>query len=288
MTDDRDLDRRVEASLDHRAHQLHEPAGQLADVWRRVDRRRGRRRGVAVVGSVAVIAVSAAGLLALDRGNEDVPTTAALLDAADEADAAAGATTTGVPTVAPTTTFAVQLWQCTDAVTIQEDPAGHYFRSCFPVVDGRVGVTPTTIVPSTFEHVVEAGDSVFGIASQYGVDPVVLANFNSWDDGVEHPIFVGDVVLIPPEALPLTTQVPSSDVGPGTLVPIDCYGGTTTIAPPGYVCRKPADEILPWETGAQASTPPAPVTTSLTTAPGTTSVPVPEPDATTSVLTTEP
>jgi LysM repeat protein len=72
-------------------------------------------------------------------------------------------------------------------------------------VDPSISTTtspPTTTAPATDAqtHVVVAGDSLFGIAAMYGIDPAILANFNSWPDCLDHPIYVGDIVQIPPGA----------------------------------------------------------------------------------------
>ena len=53
---------------------------------------------------------------------------------------------------------------------------------------------------------VEAGDSVAAIAAVHGVDAGVLATYNQWADGIYHPIFPGDPILIPPGALIPATE----------------------------------------------------------------------------------
>jgi hypothetical protein len=74
--------------------------------------------------------------------------------------------------------------------------------------------------PNEQTHQVQAGDSVYAIASMYGVDPQVLANYNSWPEGIEHPILVGDIVKIPPgypfvslDTLPELTAPPTTAPG---------------------------------------------------------------------------
>jgi LysM repeat protein len=47
-------------------------------------------------------------------------------------------------------------------------------------------------------YTVVAGDAVYSIASKFDVDPVEMANFNDWPEGVNHFLAVGDVVNIPP------------------------------------------------------------------------------------------
>ena len=97
--------------------------------------------------------------------------------------------------------------------------------------------TTTTIPPSGTaadgtspveqQYTVVAGDAVYSIATRYGVDPVELANYNKWTEGINHPINVGDVVLIPPGAK-VPSATPSSGTDTGTTEP----GGTgSTDAP---------------------------------------------------------
>jgi LysM repeat protein len=47
-------------------------------------------------------------------------------------------------------------------------------------------------------YTVVAGDAVYSIANKFDVDPVEMANFNDWPEGVNHFLAVGDVVNIPP------------------------------------------------------------------------------------------
>lgn len=63
----------------------------------------------------------------------------------------------------------------------------------------------TTTVPACTSaeqsYTVVAGDSIAAIAGGFGIDPQILANYNSWPEGIAHPIVVGDVILIPPGAV---------------------------------------------------------------------------------------
>lgn len=61
-------------------------------------------------------------------------------------------------------------------------------------------VPPGGTSPQEQTYTVVAGDSVFKIASLYDLDPTVLANYNSWPEGINHPLFVGDTVRIPPDS----------------------------------------------------------------------------------------
>ena len=83
------------------------------------------------------------------------------------------------------------------------------------VVEDPVTTTSTTTLPSATPegqvdpneqvHVVVAGDSVYKIASMYGITPEALVNYNSWTEGINHFLQVGDEVKIPPNS-----QVPSA------------------------------------------------------------------------------
>jgi LysM repeat protein len=87
--------------------------------------------------------------------------------------------------------------------------------------DTTVPTVPTTtlpgggaaLAPGEQAYTVVPGDSLAGIGERYGVDPNILANYNSWSDCLDHLILPGDVVMIPPnatvpETLPTTTTAP--------------------------------------------------------------------------------
>jgi LysM repeat protein len=61
-------------------------------------------------------------------------------------------------------------------------------------------------VAGTQVYEVQSGDFISGIAADYGIPPESIANFNQWDDGLNHVIQPGDVINIPPGA-----QVPDAD-----------------------------------------------------------------------------
>jgi len=97
------------------------------------------------------------------------------------------------------------------------------------VVEDPVTTTSTTTIPSAPGgqvdpneqiHVVVAGDSVYKIASLYGITPDALVNYNDWPEGINHPLFQGDQVKIPPNS-----QVPSAS--PATQAPSSSGGGDT-------------------------------------------------------------
>jgi LysM repeat protein len=192
MPDQPTLPEILEGTLDHRAESLGEivPTG-LDGVARRVERRRARRRTVAVGGSVAIIAAGAAGLLLVERG-DDAP-----------------APGSAAPSAAPPATELVDVggrWRCQGLVGA--DGEYTYFDECEEVPDGAEvtlipdqlsgAVATTAPVPAEQTYTVVAGDSIFEIAEQYGVEMDALANYNRWDDGIDHVLDVGEVVRIPP------------------------------------------------------------------------------------------
>ena len=111
------------------------------------------------------------------------------------------------------------------------------------VVEDPVTTTTTTTLPTSLpegqvspteqSYVVVAGDSVYKIASKHGITPDALVNYNAWTDGINHPLFQGDVVKIPPNS-----KVPSAT--PDTQAPSSGGGGggttTETTTPAGVGC----------------------------------------------------
>lgn len=79
---------------------------------------------------------------------------------------------------------------------------------------------PANTTPPPIVHTVKQGDSVYGIASQYGVRPDELASYNNWAQGVSKQLLVGEAILIPPSAAQTTTL-------PGLPLPTE-----TTVPPP--------------------------------------------------------
>lgn len=97
------------------------------------------------------------------------------------------------------------------------EPATTTTTTTLPPVDPDT-LQPGQTSPQEQTYTVRSGDSVSKIASLYGISGEVLANYNSWPEGIQHPIFPGDLVEIPPDS-----QVP--DLGGATTG--DATGDTT-------------------------------------------------------------
>ena len=124
MPDEPSLHDVLRGSLAHHAEHLGEPSADIAAVWWRVDRRRARRRGIAVVGSVAAVAAGAAGIMLVANPSGS----SVSLDGSDGSAALA--------------------WACTGP--LGSDGAYDYFETCDerqrPVAPST---TPASIAPST-------------------------------------------------------------------------------------------------------------------------------------------
>ncbi len=85
-------------------------------------------------------------------------------------------------------------------------------------------------------YTIRAGDSISKIASQHDITMEQLVNYNSWSDGLDHFLVVGDPVKIPPGALIPGTgpaEAPSSgDAGDSG----DSSGDESADAPSGEGC----------------------------------------------------
>jgi LysM repeat protein len=97
-----------------------------------------------------------------------------------------------------------------------------------PSTDASGNIVTTTTLPT--EYVVQANDSVFKIASRFGLEPEELAEINGWSDGIRHTILPGDTIRIavPPTTAPTTGSVPAPGECPTTYT-IQA-GDTTRIA----------------------------------------------------------
>jgi len=78
---------------------------------------------------------------------------------------------------------------------------------------------PANTLPPPMQYTIVSGDSVYGIASKFGVKPDELAAYNNWPEGVLHPLAVGASILIPPTASQATTL-------PGLPMPVDSTSPT--------------------------------------------------------------
>ncbi|MFM8846893.1 MAG: LysM peptidoglycan-binding domain-containing protein [Actinomycetota bacterium] len=78
---------------------------------------------------------------------------------------------------------------------------------------------PANTLPPPIQYTIVRGDSVYGIASKFGVKPDELAAYNNWPEGVLPPLAVGASILIPPTASQATTL-------PGLPMPVDSTSPT--------------------------------------------------------------
>lgn len=77
---------------------------------------------------------------------------------------------------------------------------------------------PANTQPPPIAYTIKAGDSVYGIAAQYGVSPEQLASYNNWAEGVLKQLLVGATILIPPSPSQ-TTTLPGIPIPEATTVP---------------------------------------------------------------------
>ncbi|MFV0307009.1 MAG: LysM peptidoglycan-binding domain-containing protein, partial [Desertimonas sp.] len=83
----------------------------------------------------------------------------------------------------------------TSAGTMDDDTTG---STAAEVTDVSAASTTTTAVEATeTTHTVVEGDTLFGIAAEAGVTVDALIEANGWEDGVDHVIIPGDVVVLP-------------------------------------------------------------------------------------------
>lgn len=80
-------------------------------------------------------------------------------------------------------------------------------------------VDPANTLPPPLTYTVAAGDSMYGIASKFGTKAEDIASYNSWADGILHPLAPGQVILIPPTATNVSTSVPGMPIPVQTTVP---------------------------------------------------------------------
>lgn len=79
-------------------------------------------------------------------------------------------------------------------------------------------------IPEEQLYEVQSGDVLFSIADNFGVTAQEIADYNDWEDGINHAIYPGDSIKIPGGARPVETDPPETD--PPETDPPD-----TTLAP---------------------------------------------------------
>jgi len=79
-------------------------------------------------------------------------------------------------------------------------------------------VDPANTLPPAINYTIVGGDSVYAIASRFGVAPVELASYNNWPEGILHNLVVGQNILIPPSAMQ-TTTLPGLPIPTETTIP---------------------------------------------------------------------
>lgn len=148
-----DLERNLRDSLDCHAATAGDPHAEIGDVYARVDRRRARRRSVAVIGSVAVAVTGVVGVAALMTS---------------ELDQAVGTPDDG--RVEPTATFVpslVSTWSCSGY--LGPDGSGRdLYSDCYPV-------SYTDPVPCTAPPTVPVTTAAIDPESGVGVVTTVVA-----------------------------------------------------------------------------------------------------------------
>jgi LysM repeat protein len=280
-----DLERTIRESLDRHARTIgSRPDGHLDAVWSRLDHRRDRRRRVAAVGSALAVGAGVTGLVMVG-GPGDGPAPgegAPITTLAGVAWRCTGlfgddgtyryytgctpvaelppfTSTVSVPFTGPAPT-APPTTAIDGATPVSVDTTAPFIITNPPLAS-VVTFPPFTAPPTTAfeyeEYDVQAGDSLFAIAERYGVDPLEIAVANEWDDGADHTLIPGEVIVIPLDvgvALPITTapmaSLPASHDGTGRA----CEDATATVPCPT------ASPTTPVATDVFATTaPPLPV-----------------------------
>ena len=71
---------------------------------------------------------------------------------------------------------------------------------------GAPAAQPGDTSPQEQSYEVQQGDGLYQIARKFGIEAEAIATYNQWADGIEHSIFAGDTIRIPPGA-----EVPSAE-----------------------------------------------------------------------------
>lgn len=98
--------------------------------------------------------------------------------------------------------------------------------------DGSIQGTATALPPNCILHVLQSGDTPFGIAEQYGADGFAVMEVNGLTEETASLLQIGDVLIVPLEGCPLTaadiaTAAPTDE---GELLPADATEESTAEA----------------------------------------------------------
>ena len=112
----------------------------------------------------------------------------------------------GLAAVGSSLAFAVALSACGDdggttqpSIIIQPSTFSTIVSTTAPAAAAPAGgAAAGGTVAGTQVYEVQSGDFLGAIANDYGIPPESIANFNQWDNGVEHMLHPGDVINIPP------------------------------------------------------------------------------------------
>jgi LysM repeat protein len=143
---------------------------------------------------------------------------------------------------------ALSISGCGEDATGSRTTLAEVQASSYVVRDPVTTTTTTTIatssgvpgetVPGEQSHTVQSGDSVYKIANQYGIEPTVLANYNSWPEGINHFLSVGDIIKVPPGAqVPDSGDTDTSDGTDASVTETEPDTDDTTAAPAGIGCE---------------------------------------------------
>lgn len=80
-------------------------------------------------------------------------------------------------------------------------------------------VDPANTLPPPMTYTIVSGDSMYAIAGKFGVSAEDIASYNSWADGIMHPLSPGMVILIPPTATNVSTSVAGMPIPSETTAP---------------------------------------------------------------------
>jgi LysM repeat protein len=119
----------------------------------------------------------------------------------------------GFASLGSTLVLAVVLSACGDdggstqpSIIIQPSTFSTIVSTTAPPAAGDGAAPAGGTVAGTQVYEVQSNDFLGAIADDFGIPPESIANFNQWEDGVQHIIHPGDTINIPPGA-----QVPDAD-----------------------------------------------------------------------------